>query len=272
MSLDAYFQRIGISQPTSADLAGLCAIHAAHPAAIAFENIDALTGRAPELDRSALFSKLVQGRRGGWCFEQNAVLREVLTDLGFRVTALAAWVVWMAPPDAPARPRSHMLLRVDLDDGPYIADVGFGGWLLSQPLRLVVDEVQHTPAGAHRFLLDDGEYVLQAELPTGWMNIYRFTLEPHKPADYLSSNWFVATHPSSIFVRNLLMERLTPQARYSLINDRLTIRRPDGPPETRRIADARTFERLLDETFGVEAPAGLFARVPLGLETLAMPG
>src|SRR5882757_9540068 len=68
-----------------------------------------------------------------------AVLRRALLALGFDVMSLAARVVWMAPPDLPVRPRTHMLLLVTVPGDatrPRLVDAGFGGHLINVPLRL----------------------------------------------------------------------------------------------------------------------------------------
>lgn len=144
-NLDAYLERIGYKGPQSATPGTLEAVHALHPAAIAFENLSPLLGSPVMLDADSLQAKLVAGRRGGWCFEQNTLFRHALEALGFSVTSLAARVVWNAPTGAPIGPRSHMLLLVDLKGLPWIADVGFGGNVLTAPLRLEPHSVQPTP-------------------------------------------------------------------------------------------------------------------------------
>src|SRR5262245_46685487 len=130
--LDAYLRRIGYRGPRAASPEALAALHEAHVAAVPFENLDILLGRTISLDLDALEAKIVSGRRGGYCFEQNTLFRAVLERLGFRVTSLAARV---RGGDV-LRPRTHMLLRVDLDEGPWLADVGFGGDGLVHPLPL----------------------------------------------------------------------------------------------------------------------------------------
>src|SRR5271165_2145045 len=134
--LDAYLARIGFDGHREPPLHVLRALHRLHPDAIPFENLDPLLGRPVPLDLGALQAKLVGARRGGYCFEQNALFRAALEAIGFAVTPLIARVVWMAAPDRPLGGRNHMLLRVDLAEGPYLADVGFGGQLESTPLRL----------------------------------------------------------------------------------------------------------------------------------------
>lgn len=263
--LDAYFTRIGYAGTPSATAATLRALHALHPAAIPFENLDPLLGRPVQLDLDAVQRKLVGGRRGGYCFEQNTLLKAVLETLGFSVTGLAARVLWMVPPDRPPNPRTHMVLKVDLDDGPAIADVGFGGYLVAAPLKLVADIEQQTPAGVLRFMRADEVFTLQARLVSGWQNVYCFTLEPQLPIDYEVANWFTATHPDSRFRHNLMIERLTPETRISLFNKRLTRRRAGGRVEESVLAAPDDLDRVLAADFDLAPPADaatLFARLP----------
>lgn len=265
IDLDAYFARIGYAGPRTPTLPTLRAIHALHPAAIPFENLDPLLGRPVALDLDALQRKLVGGRRGGYCFEHNTLLRAVLERLGFSVTSLAARVLWMRPPDLPPGPRSHMLLKVDLDGGAYVADVGFGGYLAAAPLRLVAGTEQPMPAGKLRLAHADGAFTLQAWAATAWKDAYRFTAEPQFPSDYEVANWFTSTHPDSLFRGNLLVERLTPDRRSSLFNRRLTRRHADGRVEEADLSSADELGQALAAEFGLEPPAGaaaVFARLP----------
>ena len=98
--LDAYFARIGYRGPREATLDVLKQLHALHPRAIAFENLDSFLGRPVRLDLASLEQKLVHARRGGYCFEQNTLFWKVLTALGFSVTGLAARVLWNQPEDS----------------------------------------------------------------------------------------------------------------------------------------------------------------------------
>ena len=280
IDLDAYLQRIAYAGPREPTLGVLTAICAAHPAAIAFENIDPLLGRPPSLAPEALHAKLIQQRRGGYCYEQNAVLRLALLQLGFQVTSLAARVVWMSPPEAPPRARSHMLLKVELPDAPqdsFIADAGFGGRLLGAPLRLQPGVVQYMPNGVDRITQHADGYAVEADLGAssgGWAPRYRFTLEPHRPVDYEPLNWFTATHPRSLFVNNLVVERLTPALRANLLNDRLTLRPLGAPPRERRIMSSDEFAEVLDQVFDLLPPvpaSELFARLPKGLDGAVLP-
>lgn len=254
LDLDAYFARIGYAGPRTPEFSTVQAIHALHPAAIPFEGLDPLLGRRVALDLASLQAKLVHGRRGGYCFEQNALFAAVLAALGLAATELGARVRWMAPPDHHG-PRTHMLLHVDFPEGPYLLDVGFGGYLLSAPVRLEHALEQSTPSGTVRVMADGPSWTMQAKLQTGWQDLYRFTLEPQLPADHMVGNWFTSAHPESIFTNNLLVQRLAPEGRINLLNNRLTLRGYDGVAEERTLTGPGELREVLETVFAITPPA-----------------
>src|SRR5215813_9172961 len=148
--LENYLERIGFRGTVRPDLPALAALHAAHVDAIPFEDLDPFLHRPVKLDLASLQAKLVDGRRGGYCFEQNLLFKTALEAIGFKVAGLAGRVRWMSPPESPLGPRTHMLLKVDLPDGPYLADAGFGACVLDSPLRFVTDAEQRTVMGTYQ--------------------------------------------------------------------------------------------------------------------------
>jgi N-hydroxyarylamine O-acetyltransferase len=254
--LNSYFQRIGYTDgPRAATLDTLRALHLHHAQAIAFENLDPLSGHTVKLDLRSLEGKLVHGGRGGYCFEHNLLFSHVLRELGFRVTGLAARVLWNAPEDV-IRARSHMLLRVDFGADPYIADVGFGGQTLTGPLHLVSDIVQPTPHEPSRLIGQDGEFVLQMQVSDTWKSLYRFDLQQQFQVDYEAASWYLCNHPQSSFVTNLMAARPRPGARYGLFNNQLTIHPLSGHAEQRRLTGAGEIRAALQTHFGLRVPTG----------------
>jgi N-hydroxyarylamine O-acetyltransferase len=221
VDLAAYFERIGFEGGTTPapTLDTLRALHLLHPQAIAFENLDPLLGRRVRLDLASLQRKLVAAGRGGYCYEHNLLFRGVLDALGFRTTSLGARVVW-GRTDSATPARAHMLLLVDIGGNTYLADVGFGGVTLSAPLAFETGLVQDTPHEAYRLdAVGEEEFLLQVSLDGVFTPLYRFGLEPQHDIDYEVANHYVATHPESIFVHNLLAARLAPAgARFGLFN------------------------------------------------------
>ncbi|MGH8297343.1 MAG: arylamine N-acetyltransferase family protein, partial [Steroidobacteraceae bacterium] len=142
LDLDRYFVRIGYAGTPGPDLETLRALTELQPAAIPFEAVDVLLGRPVDLGAHAIQAKLIEGGRGGYCFEQNGLLQLVLGMLGFTVEGLIGRVLWMRPLDAPPLPLTHMALRVTLDGVRWLADVGFGSCVAGAPLRFDAIETE----------------------------------------------------------------------------------------------------------------------------------
>ncbi len=254
--LDNYLARIGHNGSIEPNLATLSALHAAHVNAIPFEGLDPLLGRPVHLDLASVQEKLVDSRRGGYCFEQNALFKAALEALGFNVTGLGGRVRWMSPPDSPLGPKQHMLLKVDLADGPYLADVGFGACVIDSPLQLKPATEQRTAMGTYRLNEVDGLFWLSAKQPNGWRVMYVFDLQPQIQSDYELSNWYTSTNPRAPFLSTLIMERVSGDNRYKLINRRFVVEARDGAVAVERaIGSAGELRQVLDETFNVTPPA-----------------
>jgi arylamine N-acetyltransferase len=257
MDLDAYLHRIGVPDARTADLATLRRIVYGHATTIAFENLDPFLGREVSVEPTALSAKLVEGRRGGWCFEHNGLLRAALDQLGYATTGLAARVLWGRPEGAAATSRGHMLVRVDLPEGPHLADVGFGGLTLTGVMALVPDAVQETPHEPFRLQeapRDAGGgagFVMEALAAGAWRPLYRFDLSEQLPVDYALTSWYLAHHPESHFRHGIMVARPGDGVRHALGGHVLTVHHLDGPSERTELPTPATVIDVLEETFGL---------------------
>jgi N-hydroxyarylamine O-acetyltransferase len=252
IDLEAYFRRIGYTGARTSTLDTLRELHLRHAEAIPFENLNCLLGRPVRLDPASIEEKLVRDRRGGYCFEQNLLLRHALEALGFRVTGLAARVLWYAP-DGPPTPRTHMVLRVEVGGEPFVADVGFGSQTMTGPLRLTPEEPQETPHGRFRLRPAGGEFVAEAEIRGAWKPLYRFDLTETPPVDYEVANWYVSTCPASFFTTTLIAARPAPGRRYVLRDNDLGVHTAAGT-ERRTLATAAELREALTGVFGIALP------------------
>jgi len=250
IDLDAYFSRIGYLGSRAPTLETLRAVQRAHAAAIPFEAIDVLLGRGIDLSPQALDAKLIAGGRGGYCFEQNNLLKRVLAALGFAVEGLICRSRWMTPPELLPRPRTHMAIRVTVDGEAWLADVGYSSVGLPAPLRFRLDEAQPTAHETFRLTELSGELLLEADLGTLWAPVYEIAASPALDVDYVTPNWFTSTHPDSNFRQNLIVGRTQPHVRHTLLNNRLRIRRP-GQSLEERVLDADGIEQAMAEDFGL---------------------
>src|SRR6266478_9803210 len=154
MKIKAYLQRInytGSLDPSAETLRGL---QLAHQRTVPFENLSIHAGELIVLDDQALFEKIVERGRGGFCYELNGLFAALLRALGFEVAMLSAQVAnaeGIFGPDF-----DHMTLMVAPADR-WLVDVGFGDSFL-EPLRL--DE-ESTQGGNHTYRIErEGEFLV----------------------------------------------------------------------------------------------------------------
>jgi N-hydroxyarylamine O-acetyltransferase len=249
IDLDAYFKRVGYSGPRSATLDTLRELHNLHPQAIAFENLDPLLRRPVKLDIASLQAKLVDGGRGGYCFEHNSLFADVLRQLGFTVQEGTARVRWSVPQGV-RTPRVHCVLFVKAEGEDYLVDVGFGGNVLTAPLKLSARDAQKTPHEDFRLVDEDNRVVIQeAKINGQWTPLYAYDFADTHPADYEMGNWLTSTHPQSIFVNGLLGARSEPGKRYALRDNHLSVHTINGGSEKKTLASGREIRDALTDLF-----------------------
>jgi N-hydroxyarylamine O-acetyltransferase len=258
VDVEAYLERIGYSGDRDPSYAVLKALHRAHLQAIPFENLDIQLGRPILLDLESLEAKLVRGRRGGYCFEQNALFAAVLDRLGFTVTRLGARVRLGS---AEVRARTHMLLAVELDGVQWLADVGFGAAGILEPVLAEPGVSVDQNGWQHRVVEEKPGFVLQSFYEGKWRDLYAFTLEEQYPADYELGNYFTSTHPESRFVTQLTAQRIMADVRFALTSTDLTEIRPGATITTPVESDDALLE-ILAEWFGLAFPVGTRFRAP----------
>ena len=247
--LDAYCRRIAWSGPRRADLATLHAIHAAHTAAIPFENIDVQLGLVPSREPQAVFAKLVEARRGGWCHEQNTLLGQVLAAIGFQVQRLSAGVP--RPDGVIPSMGSHLSLKVTLDGRPWLVDGGFGSWI-GAPLPLEPGYWLLAPWPVRLSCEAEANWRLTAELGTHAMH-YRFADRPGDEALMAQTCLWQSRDPASPFVQNLVVQRRIGGCDWTLRGRVLTETTSAGAKQT-LLADSAELVRVLADHFGLDVP------------------
>ncbi len=259
--LDAYCERIGYHGPRQADLATLRALHLHHVASVPFENLDVLLGRRISLDPAVIADKIILRRRGGYCFEQNTLFREILTALGFSVTPLLARVRWQVPAEV-GTPLTHTILRVELDGRSWLVDVGFGAVGSTGPLAMDTSEPQETPHDQRRLVPDGDGLVHQVRHGDTWGDVYRFSLTPPPAVDFEVGNWYSCTHPRAHFTNNLVVTRVRGAERLIVFNREFTVRHADGSATRQDIATPHELRALLIEHFGLHLSSDARLTIP----------
>lgn len=212
--LDAYLRRVGLERAPSE----LAELHRAHVTSIPFESLEAQLGTGVSLADADLAAKMIEQSRGGYCFEQNLLLRSALEALGAEVDLYLARVLLGAEPGSP-RARSHLLLAVRWEGQRWHADAGLGGGTLLEPLPWGPGEEHEQSGWRYRILERKPEWVLQQGTEDGWSDLYAFLPHPVPKIDVETVNWWTSTHPASRFVSGFLVSRQWNDGRRLALSD-----------------------------------------------------
>ena len=247
LDVSAYLDRIGYLGPIEATAGNLRALHRAHLLTVPFENLDISLGRKIVLEEEAILRKILELRRGGFCYELNSAFAALLRALGFSVTLLSARVARSDGGEGPEF--DHLTLRIDLEE-PWLADVGFGNSFL-EPLRLEAETEQADPSGTFRLIEDAGQWQMQKRESAGnWIAQYSFSLLPRRLEEFAGMCHVHQTSPKSSFTQKRICSRATPQGRITLSEMKLIVTSTGSRQET-VIASEEERRRILQREFGI---------------------
>jgi N-hydroxyarylamine O-acetyltransferase len=251
LDLDAYLRRVDYAGPTEPAEASLTALYRAHLAAVRFENFDVFLKSGVSVDLESIQDKIVYRGRGGYCYEQAQLFGAVLERLGFRVERLLARV---GPDGGPARPRTHLTLRVRADQNVWLADPGFGS---SPPAPLSLRRYrsgspQEVDGWIYEITPDEehGQEVWKLrEYQAGtWVTLHRWDDSKVQPVDVVLSNHYTSTHPDSWFTWQPIIVKRTPDAITSITGRTRTVTRA-GHTKTRSELTDQEFATALTSEF-----------------------
>jgi N-hydroxyarylamine O-acetyltransferase len=266
MNVDSYLERISYDGPLRADLSTLVALHHAHLRAIPYENLDVQFGRPVTIERPAIFQKIVEGRRGGWCYEMNGLFGWALSELGFKVARSAGAVMReVRGADAVG---NHLVLKVELEEGIYLADVGFGDGPLD-PIRIA-----EGPFISHGF-----EFALSQQ-DEGWWRLHNhkhggassfdFDLTPANESLLAERCFWLQTSPESPFVQNAVLQRHAADGLW-MMRGRVLRHVTPHEQEDFLVESAPEYVGVLEEVFALKLPdaAELWPRICARHEMIA---
>ena len=246
---EGYLERIGFHGTIDNSYKTLAAIQEAHLSSIPYENLDIINGVPLSLEIPDLYRKIVHQRRGGYCFELNALFRWLLLELGFPVTSYMARFL---RDETEIPMRRHQVLKVETADGTsYLCDVGVGGNIPTWPIPLVTDEVFRQDNGSYHLQKDDFLGWVLEELRHGqWSRLYSFTEEVQLPIDFIMPSFYCEHSPNSPFTQRTMVSLRTPNGRVTVADHEFRIFTPEGV-ETFVPENKEDYHRALEQYFGI---------------------
>ncbi len=269
MQLGAYLDRVNFNGAPNADLDTLKALMQAHVCAVPFENLDVQLGRPLTTSIEEAYRKIVERRRGGWCYEMNGVFGWALGEAGFGVTRIAGTV--REDMSDLSKLNNHLVLAVTCpgDDTTWLVDVGFGGSHFG-PLKLEPLTVEHEPYELALEQLPEGRWRFTESHLESRM-YYDFAAIPADESALAEKCTDLQTNPESSFVLSLVAQRRTPTT-HRILRGRLITEKSRGRVEQRRLESADELVQLLSERFGLDIPeaSSLWPRIVARHEELGL--
>ncbi|HSD62817.1 MAG TPA: arylamine N-acetyltransferase [Ignavibacteriaceae bacterium] len=250
MELQKYLNRINVTHNLNPDLDTLNLLHRQHLYNVPFENLDIHSGRKIILDTDQLLNKVVNEKRGGFCYELNCGFKELLTAGGYKVKYISAGVFSKAGKFSPDF--DHMALIVEINNAEYLADVGFGDSFI-EPLKFQLDIIQKDMAGYFKISESEekGYFILfRSSDGNDFLPQYKFSVIPRQLKEYESMCEFNQTSPQSSFTQKVICSKATETGRISLSDLKLIVTEKGNKNQTEITEEE--FHSLLNRYFGIK--------------------
>jgi N-hydroxyarylamine O-acetyltransferase len=255
--VDRYLEHIAYEGSREPTLETLAALHLTHLIHVPFENLHVFHRLGVRVDVGWSYEKIVEQRRGGWCFELNGCFAELLRRLGFTVDLISCRT--FEPDSGGLSPDfDHLALLVHAGGDAFLVDVGWGDNPLAvlpaengdyatrpRPSRVeangdVIRLIQHLERV-------DGEVV--------WELQYEATRHPRRLEDFEPRSRYLQTEPGLMWTDKPLVTRATSPhgGRVSLHRDRLRVRSDDLTIDDRPVSPEE-WDGVLQSWFGMAPP------------------
>ena len=246
------FERIGLTYEPKAKPDGdlLARIQCAMATHVPYENLDILRGVPLSLDFGDLYEKIVERRRGGYCFELNGFLGEVLRSLGYGVVEYMAR--YLRGESAMPMRRHRVVIATDCAGKRWICDAGIGQSAPRLPLPFEEGAVSEQYGETYRVSREPFFGWVIYDLHHGaWRRFYGFTEEPQLNLDYVMPSFWCEHAPQSPFTSIPILSLKTEDGRYTVDGDVFRIFKGDEVTE-RILRDEDDRRAVYREYFGLD--------------------
>ena len=265
--VDRYWAKLGMARPEAVlTKDDLDRVIFAHQSRIPFENLDVCDFHRPiSLGISDLFEKIIAGKRGGYCFELNALFDALLQDAGVETMPCLGRSL---KDRGYVYPLLHRGIIATLGGQRYVAEVGYGGPTPACAIPLVDGAEFESRGQVFRVELHDGcwWHVIycgnaakiaaahergETVTPTP---VFALLDAPAALTDCVPLSYYCSTHPDSVFTQWRMVNRRTEDGNVSITKDQFVRVTAEGK-EARAITSEEEFRTLLEEHFGIVLPA-----------------
>ncbi len=255
----AYLADLDISTD-KLDIDFLQQLQSQHISRYSFNSLAVVLGQEMPLDLPFLFDKIVTKKRGGYCFEHNKLVFNILEELGCEVRLLLARVVYNRDVD---NPRTHRISLINLNGQQYIVDAGFGALGARYPVKFTEGDTQGEDQdqgdGHYRIILSPkGEYHYQVFKDGEFFTLYVFDLNTYTESDCMLGHFYSHQHPEAAFVNNLVVCRKHFNDVHSLRNGEFHCIQ-DGQAVVTELTTVEALHQKLTDVFALDVDIAVSA-------------
>lgn len=241
---DAYLNDLKITAAMDVDF--LNQLQSKHIARYSFNSLAVVLGHDISLEVEAIFNKIVEKKRGGYCFEHNKLVLTVLKEIGFDVRLLMAKVIYNRDIDVA---RTHRITLLNLQGDDYIVDAGFGHLGARYPVKLELGLEQDQGDAVYRIVKNSQEdYCYQLLKDNEFFTLYTFNCYHYSEAECLPAHFYSHKSPEAAFVNNMVVCRKFYNDILSLRNDNFS-RISNEATITTVISNPAQLHQILNDEF-----------------------
>ena len=246
---ELYLKRLQLEAAGNLNVEYLDRLIVAHQFQIPFENLDIFElEKRIDLSTQSLFDKIILKKRGGYCFELNALFDRLLSELGYQAYPCSSRILRGKDFIPPALHRGILVL---VQGQTWFCDVGYGGPMPGGAL-LVEDGYEKTCCRQTFRIERSDEYWWTVVYLSGGRQekILQFTLMPQEPVDFLAPNEYCSRNENSVFLKQRMVNRRTADGSLSIVND--TFSRICNRQRTeKKIQSPEELNQILNNYFGI---------------------
>ena len=244
-----YLGRIGIENANiSVNPVNLKRLQKQHLLRVPFENLDIHWKRPIILNAEKLYEKVVDEKRGGFCYELNGLFCELLKNLGFTSKIVSARVSNGSDFGAEY---DHLAILTKIDDDDFLVDVGFGDFT-AEPLKIILNVEQQDENGTFRLTKFDDEYFEVVKKDgENWKSVYIFKNTARHLTEFSEMCNFHQTSPESHFTRGKVCSLMLKNGRKTL-TDKSFIETNKGIKTEKKINSEEEFNEILLREFFIK--------------------
>lgn len=245
MNIEMYLKKINVAPQKVCDASYLSQLHENHLLHIPYENLDIIYKKPIELDTKRFFTKIIENKRGGFCYELSGLFHELLIALGFQSKLISGNVNdgqggWVGED-------VHVAGIVKIENKEYLTDVGFGDGI-RKPILLSGEEMSDV-SGIYKIFPVDNKYDLKRKNGDTWITLYRFSTEKKYLTDFQKACKYIQTDEKSPFVQRRIVTIATNEGRITLSENSLTLTKY-GIKERKEFPEEK-FSYILNKYFGI---------------------